>query len=165
MRRAVIAMVIGVTVAWPLVAAGKGTPTAQTASPVAGDIGRSRTWNDWTVTLVGAEFVPDIEADSWPTETARGRFLIVRVTLVNDGNAPRDFPYLTTRATDQRHRTFTPDFDATFALHVGDPDIESDDLQPGIAYPFAVVFDVAPDATGFRLSLGEKDGPSFDLGV
>lgn len=28
MRRAVIAMVIGVMVAWPLVAAGKGTPTA-----------------------------------------------------------------------------------------------------------------------------------------
>jgi hypothetical protein len=161
MRRLLI--VAAVAALLPVVAYAQATPVA---SPVAGDIGTTVRWGEWSVTLVGAEFAPDIAAGSWLAEEAFGTFLIVRLAVVNEGIAPMAFPYDDAYAADDRHRIFTPSYDAMLSLLVDELGLTpSEDLQPGISYPYALVFDVATNATGFRLSLTGKGEPSFVLGV
>jgi hypothetical protein len=169
MRRALVVLVAVVAVL-PLVAFGQGTPvtdeSSPVASPAASDIGKTVEVGNWSVMLRSAEFAPIVAADSWLSESARGKFLIVWLAVVNDGVAPASFPYDDAYAADHRHRMFTPNHDAMLALMLDEQDLTpSDDLQPGITYPYALVFDVAPDATGFHVSLTGKDEPSFELGI
>jgi hypothetical protein len=165
MRNALIAVVLVALL--PVGTLAHATPEARPqASPVAGDVGTTVRVGTWSVTLVGAEFSPDIAAGSWLAEEAFGTFLIVRLNVVNEGIAPVAFPYDDAYVADDQHRLFTPNHSAMLSLLLDEFGLTpGEELQPGVTYPYALVFDVAPDATGFRLSLTGKDGHILDLGV
>ena len=137
------------------------TPSASpVASPVAGDIGRAVRWDEWTVTVERAEFADAVAPDWYEPVKARGTFLVVYLTVINESRTPTYFND-DIRVRDDEGREFSRDFDATYPL-LSEEGMEDGWLQPGIIYDQALVFDVAPDATGFALVLGNI---VLDLGV
>lgn len=160
MRRMLLVVVVAALL--PVVA------FAQEASPVASPVA-SVDWGDWAITLTGAEFADVVAPDSYEPETAHGKYLVVRLDVLNESLTPANFPVYDASARDDRLRVFDMDYDATSALLSDETGMypSLDNLQPGIVYPYVLVFDVAPDAKGFTLLLeGEgEDDASFKVGI
>lgn len=167
MRRVLgFTMAVMVTALLPMLAFAQSTPEGSpvsgspVASPDADDIGRTVRWGDWTVTIERAEFAETVAPDWHEPIKARGKFLVVRLTVVNESRTPtyfNDDP----RVRDAEGREFSQSYDATYPLLLAE-DMEDGWLQPGIPYAQAIVFDVAKDATGFVLLLGST---ALDLGL
>lgn len=141
-----------------------GSPVA---SPVASDLGRPVRWGDWTVTIERAEFADVLAPGTYAETKARGKFLIVRATLVNESLNPIIIPTEDMRARDDKGRTYTISIDASFAATAEDDTlvIGFDSLQPGVPYETILAFEVAPDAQGFVLALLGTGDLTLHLGV
>lgn len=126
--------------------------SADTASaPLA--IGDTYSGKNWDITVTGFEFAPTLET-SYQQNVARGVFCIVYITVMNNGNEPAPFPYEDLQLKTGEGRIYSYDDQALFNLTyvvmgVGG---SSDDLQPGLAYTTAILFDIPPDATGLVLT-------------
>ena len=114
----------------------------------------------FTYTFTSAERVESLDAFSDPP---RGVFVVVHFTALNNGNRPALLPAVQFTVgdegvfalTDGKGRQLSPDFTAMVRLL-----IESEtfgDLQPGIEYETAVVFDIPKDATDLVLTLPGTD--------
>lgn len=94
-----------------------------------------------------------------------GTYLVIPVTVTNMADTPRYFnPVGVFFAVDDQDRRFDVDAAATSASSIVDfgldPGVGS--RQPGIPYPDVLVFDVPPDAKGFRVESFDAS-ISFDL--
>jgi len=110
------------------------------------------TLGSWEITITAHESVPSL-ATTFETYSARGVFLVVYMTVTNTGNDPGAFPYDDLRVTTDEDRTYNYASEPTFGFQIGTYNISLyEDLQPGLAYETAVVFDVPPDASGLALT-------------
>lgn len=92
------------------------------------------------------------------TRNARGVFIVVDTSVLNISKAPAaiigaDLSKVLLR--DRQGRTFSLDIPGTVAAST---DLLSQ-LQPGLTYDVALVFDVPPDASGFTLVVGGQEVP------
>jgi hypothetical protein len=111
----------------------------------------------WKITIIGAVQRKAMVGDQPGLEpvTASGVFVVVPVAVTNLGATPAYFiPTGVLQVVDERGRHFDLDptaSGAAFVLDFGyDPAVGP--LQPGIASPDVLVFDVAEDATGLSLT-------------
>jgi hypothetical protein len=117
----------------------------------------------WRVTIESATRRPSLPG---PTAAAplhaRGVYVVLRLDVVNAGLQPvTRFPWWNLRLRDGAGRLFTPQEGATLAYVASDRDLDRpESYQPGLAYREAVVFDVPPAASGWRL---QADDGSLDL--
>jgi hypothetical protein len=124
------------------------TPVPDIATPE--PVVTSAEFGNWTLTVTGAEPVPTVSGAS-ETFTARGVYVVVSLNVTNTGNAPQEFPYRDLVLRDARGRMFSVDTDPTIRL-IRTYDVSwYENLQPGLAYDTAIVFDVPVDATGLQL--------------
>jgi hypothetical protein len=133
-------------------------PTLATATPAVA-MGES-----WKVTIATATRRPSVADPSAASLQARGVFVVLRLAVVNAGLEPvARFPWWSLRLRDGAGRLFTPQESATLAYVAGDRTLDRPEAyQPGLTYREAVVFDVPPDASGWRL---QADDGSLDLPV
>jgi hypothetical protein len=117
----------------------------------------------WQVTVTTATRRPSLpdQAAAGPMQ-ARGVYVVLRLSVVNAGLQPAArFPWWNLRLRDGGGRLFTPQEGATLAFIADDRELDRpDSYQPGLTYREAVVFDVPPAATGWRL---QADDGSLDL--
>jgi hypothetical protein len=150
-----------------------GDARAQDASPVAsplagvGDVGKPVRFGTWTLTLKRVDIVPSVVDYADDTIAARGKFIVVRLEVMNQSTTPDFFPVTSFRLIDGNGRQYDTDFDVTSGLlikeeHVG---VFSDKLQPSLPYAYPLVFDVAPDAQHCRLFMPGTGGTIIALGV
>jgi hypothetical protein len=135
------------------------TPVEETAGASAAEFGQ------WSVDLVSTETselvaFPDGSGDP---QSPQGIFIIVNLVATNDGASASRFPYGSFSVEDDDGRSYSFHEDATaIATYLGNNTNYFDDLQPGLAYPVAIVFDVPPDAVGLTLMSAEGSG-AIDL--
>jgi hypothetical protein len=126
-----------------------------TPTPAA-EVGKSVTAGSWRITFQSTEIRPTAGQGS-NTVTARGIFLVVNFSLENTETLPAEFPFMDLRVIDAEGRTFSVIHDATFFHMSYAFDLfPNEEIQPGLPYNFAVVFDVPTDASGFQFTTGEN---------
>ncbi|HEU0114961.1 MAG TPA: hypothetical protein VFQ80_09800 [Thermomicrobiales bacterium] len=119
----------------------------------------------WKVTIATATRRPSVADPSAAAPLqARGVYVVLRLAVVNAGLEPAArFPWWNLRLRDAAGRLFTPQEGATLAYVASDRELDRPEAyQPGLTYREAVVFDVPPDASGWRL---QADDGSLDLAV
>ncbi len=147
-----------------------GTGAKKTPTPKAGEasktyeVGDSFDVGPWTVTISKVELAPTIDL-SYSQSVARGVYVVVYMTLTNNGDAPTAFPYdqLVVMASDGKSYGFDSDSAISFQIEVYKVALY-DKLQPGLAYETVATFDVPPAATGLKLTT-TKEEFTVDLGV
>jgi len=83
----------------------------------------------------------------------RGKFVFLLLEMTNIDTEPASFYSKSSfLLRDAKGRAFSPDSDATRTL-MFDLDLYEDVFQPGLTYDVVLVWDVAPDATGFHLEI------------
>lgn len=116
----------------------------------------------FTAVVTGTAMTSTV-GNEYLSEAARGVYLVVYVTVTNTRQAPAEFPYDSFTLTDRGGRAFTPDSNAIITLLNMELDLSMyDELQPGLPYPAAIVFDVPFDAKGFSL-VAEVSNTSIPL--
>lgn len=140
------------------------TPTPGVAADNYG-IGEQVDVNDWSFTVTSVELAPTVDLPS-DQFAARGIFVVVYLTITNNGNQPQDFPYRELFVKDSLGRLYGFHFDSTspFQIYVYDISV-SEDLQPGLPYESVAVFDVPADVTGLVLQTEDPSPFSVNLGV
>lgn len=134
------------------------SPTPQTVSGIAGQVFEVRNTSGTqrvraTVTDV-KEAVEIQEPQPFnELQKAKGKFVIVFVTLDNIGTESAGLGYGGLRLKDSKGRSFDRgSVDATFGAmrlyHLVGP---YDGIQPGLSAKSVLVYDVAPDATGYTI--------------
>lgn len=140
---------------------GQSTQTQDEASEESAtavfQVGETWSGPDWSITVTGYEISPTISS-SFETNTARGVYSLVYLTVVNESSAPVPFPYDDLQLMDSDGRTYTVDEDSLFNLTYVIYEVGSrwDEFQPGIAYSTAVAFDIPPTSTGLVLTTGQR---------
>lgn len=128
-----------------------GAPRTETSG-----VGVAVESGNWTLTAVGSEFVTSAAPGSAIDVTTNGQFLVVYFNITNNSAGPAKFPFTGTTVTDGQGRTFTANEQATVAFQVtvyGEtPRVLQ--MQPGIPYDYAILFEVPPDDSGFTFSDG-----------
>lgn len=116
-------------------------------------IGETYEGEDWSITVTFVEFSPTLTS-SFETNTARGIFSIVHITVVNEGNAPMPFPYDDIVLLDSDGRAYTVQFDTLFNLTYAVMGVggQYEDFQPGLPYETGVIYDIPATSTGLSLS-------------
>ncbi len=107
---------------------------------------------DFTLTATSVVLEPTFTPQYGGTHTARGVYLVVYFTAVNDTNNPTAIPFDAIVAKTKSGRTYTFNSDATIALTIDIGTGIYDPLQPGLSVDTAVVYDVPADETGFSLT-------------
>jgi hypothetical protein len=102
-----------------------------------------------TQTIPGGQFTE--------AANAKGKFVVVFMTVSNPGNAPSEVGSSSFQLKDNRGRVFNmADLNAQFAARDHyQAEIIYKEIQPGLSEPSVFVFDVAPDATGYVLVPGK----------
>lgn len=120
-------------------------------------VGETFTSNEWSITVTGYEISPSITS-SYETNSARGVYTLVYLTVVNEGPAPAAFPYDDLRLSDSDGRTYTVDSDSLFNLTYVLYEVGSqyDEMQPGLPYVTAVAFDIPATSTGLVFTSGNQ---------
>lgn len=117
------------------------------------------TWisDEWSITVTYVEVTPTLST-SYETNTARGVYAIVHMTIVNESSAPVAFPYRDLKIVDSDGRTYSVDDDALFNLTyvVMGAGSVYDEMQPGLPYDTGAIFDIPATATGLTLTTGNK---------
>lgn len=119
--------------------------------------------NQFTITVTGVELVPSIET-SFSSDVARGVYVVVDLTLINQQNEPTTFPFRDLYIRDGSKRYGLDDSTGAFNIATYDLATNLDPLQPGLEYTMAAIFDVPADATGLELTTGEE-AFTVDLGI
>lgn len=122
------------------------------AGPVPGKIGEPVECGDYfTVTVLD---VPEFAQSMGYGNTAAGKYLVVKVEIVNNGdktvNLNEDY-FKVAGTLDGKELEFAADWDPSYyaARRNYGYAILSDDVPPGIAWKTQVAFDVNPNATNF----------------
>lgn len=103
------------------------------------------------VTVTGAEIVSSIQ--TYETVTPRGAFAIVYLTIVNTSNTSALFPYEDLKLATDSGQVFDYNSDTTVGVTISWYDTGIyDEVQPGLPYETAVIFDIPPTATGLTLT-------------
>lgn len=125
------------------------------------------TWDgdSWSITVNYFEVSPQL-VTSFETNTARGIYAIVHMSIINNGSGPAAFPYDSMILVDGDGREYSSGFEELFNLNfvLFDNGGQYTDLQPGIPYDAGLIYDIPATATGLRL----RDSRStfvFDLGA
>jgi predicted metalloprotease len=129
------------------------TPTEETQEPVTLQLDESAQAGTFTIAATGTDRGVDI-ADA---QSPGGEWLIVYVTVTNDGNAAAPFDYSEWElidSTGKSHASATAATDALVSTVVENG--INEELEPGESYDLAIVFDVPATASGF--SLASSDG-------
>ena len=123
--------------------------------------------SQWAVTISGkSELKPKVGvSDNLTPMTAKGVYLVIPISVVNKMAQPSYFnPAPSLVVVDAKKHKYDLDANASSAAFVldlhGDPARGA--LQPGIAYPDVLVFDIPKNAAG--LTLKSTDG-SFSVGL
>lgn len=87
-------------------------------------------------------------------ETKQGNFVVVNFEFTNNSNEPITLDTLSITLVDDQGRESNPDTD-TFGYVPQELDPFLTQVNPGVTQPGRVIFTVAPDASGFRLRLGD----------
>lgn len=139
------------------------TPVPDIATPE--PVVTSAEFGNWTLTVAGAESVPSVAA-VLQTHTARGVYVVVYLSVSNTGDTPQAFPYTDLVLHDGGNRTFSVDTDATIPFQIEYYGVSMyEDLQPGLAYDTAVIFDVPPDAAGLMLGAEGQSSWRIPIGI
>ena len=102
--------------------------------------------------VVDSTAMPMAILAEYDAATARGVYLVVYVTVTNTTLAPALFPYDSFTVTDGEGRLFTPDSIAIITILNTELGLSMyEELQPGLPYSAAIVFDVPLGAAGFTL--------------
>lgn len=118
--------------------------------PVAGSIGQPLPIGDVTVTARGAS--RSSEAVSSFSDPPQGVFVIVELSLANNGQAPTDpWSALRVQLFDDRDRTWDS------------AGVPIDNVGPGFSQDFSVRWDVPLDATGFRVVVSASPFSDVEL--
>ena len=111
--------------------------------------------DDWTVTVTGLSLVP-----SFAGQTAEGTFAKVDLTITNDTEAARVFPYGDLVLRDAQGRAFLPDPVVAAQNEAGFFSV----FPPSLPTPGFVIFDIAADA-GETFVLESTTDPTFRVEV
>lgn len=112
--------------------------------------------NVWEITVTGYETAPQLSS-SYDTYTARGIFVIVYLSVNNDGNEPAYFPYDDLMIQTSEGRSYNYNSDATIGMVISSTGMGTyENLQPGLPIDTMVVFDVPADASGLLLTEKSK---------
>jgi predicted metalloprotease len=128
------------------------TPTAESQEPVTFQLNESAQAGSFTIAATGTDRGGEIEQLQ-----PDGEWLIVYVTVTNDGDSAAPFDYAEWNLVDSADESYAPSPQATDALvsTVVENGI-NEDLEPGESYDLAIVFDVPATASG--ISLATNDG-------
>lgn len=133
-------------------------PTAPAILP----IGSLLEYDGWQATLLRPDHARVVNGALGELQP-RGRFVFALMVVGNNAEIPRRIPPDLFRLIDAQGRAYQPNVDASAAyLRIyargqrGDLAID-DDVPPGSGlYSIPMLFDVSPDATGLRLTLGQR---------
>jgi hypothetical protein len=133
------------------------SPTATPTPIPPAAMGQSLAYADnWTVIVNSVSSAAPSDA-----ATASGKYLQVSVTVTNNGDRPRTFPFFSWVLVDESGRTFAFDASATSVI-VGSAPFSA--VDPSQAAQVNVVFDVALDA-GERFVLESTMDATFRVAV
>ena len=100
----------------------------------------------------------------------QGNFIITEITFQNNSNQDITFatPFMT--LVDSQGREYEPDIENNFTYVEPELNMFVDQIEPGATKEGAVIFSVEPDASGFRLRVGEArfssdETADIDLGI
>ncbi len=114
---------------------------------------------DWTITVTGVGLNPTVGS-----QTASGVFATVNLTVLNDGNGVRRFPFDDLLLRDVSGRTYEPSVSGSVEARLRGPAGWGTPFDPGISADAVVVFDIAPDAEG-PFVLESTTDPTFRVEV
>jgi hypothetical protein len=130
------------------------TATPTPVPPVA--MGQPLTYaGDWTVVVTGVVVAPSAGS------TPNGKLIQVNVTVTNNGDSGRKFPFDHWHLVDAGGRVFTIADTATTQLYGPSWYLG---IDPSVPADFHIVFDVAADA-GSAFVLESDDDPTFRVAV
>lgn len=123
--------------------------------PAIGDVFAIR---NFELTVQGTDTF-EVVGSSFSPQNANGIYLVVYLDVANVTDSPLIFPYDDFQVGDGRSRSYSYDSTAGiyFLSDTFDGTSPFDELQPGIVYSIAVIFDVPVDSTGFTLSTSRND--------
>ena len=109
-------------------------------------------FGDWEITVTSTELSQGFATYS-EQKPPRGVYVVIALTLTNMGLAPNTFPYDDLILVDGAGRSFSLDSEGTIYWQSGNNDLSLySDLQPGLSYDAAILFDGPADATNLVLS-------------
>ncbi len=143
---------------------GGRTPTAEAEEAKTYEIGETIELQDqYEITVTGVELAPSITTD-FASATARGVYVLVYMTIVNQGSEPGAFPWDDTVIIDESGRSYGYDYEPASALLIRDQGISVyEELQPGLSYDLIASYDVPADATGLKFAASNKRSYAGDL--
>jgi len=127
----------------------QGTTVAIGQPVTAGDI-------EWTVT--DARTVNELRQDSFGQfgETKQGNFVWVDLLFTNNGSEPSTLTTQSLALLDSSNRESRPDTD-TFGYIENERNIFLEQVNPGVTREGTAIFTVSPNASGFRLRVGDAN--------
>lgn len=142
----------------------KATPKEK-EDPVVG-IGESLEVGDvqWTVTNARRETQLSQESFGQFGDTKQGNFVVVDLSFRNNDSDPASLTTNSLTLLDSGGRESQTDTD-TFGYIEPDRNILLEQINPGVTKEGTVIFTVSPDASGFRLQLGDAALFSNEQGV
>lgn len=89
-------------------------------------------------------------------DTKQGNFIVVDVLFTNNGNEPSTLSPQSLNLLDSSDRESRPDTDS-FDYIPNERNIFLEQVNPGVTREGTVIFTVAPDASSFRLRVGDAN--------
>ena len=111
---------------------------------------------EWTVT--DARQAGQLSQESFGQfgDTKTGNFIVVDVLFTNNGSEPSTLSPQSLNLLDSSNRESRPDTD-TIGYVPNERNIFLEQVNPGVTREGTVIFTVAPDASGFRLQVGDAN--------
>jgi Domain of unknown function (DUF4352) len=126
------------------------------------DIGEPLRVGDVTWVVEDAKAVTELTSSY--EKPIRGNFVVVNFTFTNEGKEAATLDTASMTLIDSKGRKSEADPDK-FGYIPDDRNIFLENVNPGVTDRGQAIFTVAPDATGFRLELGDADLLSHDHGT
>ena len=135
---------------------GSGESGERKAQQTAVDIGQPVHVGEVTWTVTNARQVSEIKEKGFGQfgETKRGNFVIVDFTFTNNSSeaVTLDSTSLSLIDSSRNKSEVDPDYSSYVPAN---KDIFLENVNPGVTRPGEVIFTVAPDASGFKLQVGD----------
>jgi uncharacterized protein len=131
------------------------TPEATEANTGPGEalqIGDTATVGSFDLIAAGTDTADSIGDESDPSSQADGRWLIVYITVTNNGRAAAPLDYSEWQVQDSDGNTF--DFNEAATNELVSTAVDNgidEELAPGDSYDLAIAYDVPTEASGFNL--------------
>jgi Domain of unknown function (DUF4352) len=137
---------------------GSGESRERKAQQAAVDIGQPVRVGDVTWTVTNARQVSEIREKGLGQfgQTKRGNFVIVDFNFTNNSSEAVTLDSASVALIDSSGNKSEADPD-TFGYVPANKDIFLENVNPGVTRPGEVIFTVGPDASGFKLQVGDTD--------